>query len=114
MSNYTSGQKAEIIASEYLITLGFTIVHKNWKTSWCEIDIVASKENVLYFVEVKYRATNSFGSGFEYITHKKQRQMARAAEGYVQQTKWRGDYSLSAIEVSGEDFTVTNFIAELI
>lgn len=76
-----SGQKGEQAAADYLAERGFTLLERNWKTKWCEIDIVASKDDVLYFVEVKYRRD---GGGINAITPTKQKQMRFAAELFLQ------------------------------
>lgn len=107
------GRHAEEIAAEYLQSLGFKIIDTNWRTRWCEIDIVASQEGVVYFVEVKYRRRSSSGSGFDYITKRKLSQMGLAARFWVAQNDWQGDYELSAIELTGEDYQVTEFIQAL-
>lgn len=93
------GNRGEQIASIYLEQQGYIIVEQNWRTRWCEIDIVATKQNTAYFVEVKYRANTTFGSGFDYITAKKQQQMQFAAEMWLQAHKFSGDALLAAIEV---------------
>ena len=49
------GQVAEGAVADELQTQGYRIVDRNWKTKVCEIDIVASKDKVIYFVEVKFR-----------------------------------------------------------
>jgi Holliday junction resolvase-like predicted endonuclease len=75
---------------------------RNWRTKVCEIDIVANKNKIIYFVEVKYRSSDKQGSGFEYITPKKLSQMGFAAEIWVQQNNWNGDYRIAAAELSEE------------
>ncbi len=70
MSNYSTGHQAEKAAAMYLSEHGYEISELNWKTPICEIDIVALKDSVVYFVEVKYRKNNFQGSGFDYITSK--------------------------------------------
>ena len=104
------GQKAEQVASEYLGRLGYEVVDRNWRRRTCEIDIVARKDGVIHFVEVKYRQTDIAGSGLEYITTKKLQQMAYAAQRWVAENNWLGEYTLAAIEVSGDGFEVTEFI----
>lgn len=113
MTNYANGHHAEVVAANYLRNIGYKIVGLNWRTKLCEIDIIAQKQNCVYFVEVKYRLTSSQGNGLDYITPKKLTQMAFAAELWVAQQKWKGEYALAAIEISGADFTVTNFIEQL-
>lgn len=106
------GNQAEDAAALYLQEKGYAILSRNWRTRVCEIDIVAKKNRVVYFVEVKYRSSNSQGGGLDYITPKKLQQMSFAAENWVQEQKYSGDYQLSAIEVS-RDFAITSHIVDL-
>lgn len=112
-SNYSTGHEAEKRAAMYLRQCGYTVVEINWKTPVCEIDIIAQTRGVIHFVEVKFRKNDNQGSGFEYITSKKLQQMTYAAEVWVQQTRWRGAYQLSAIELSGVNYSVTNFLESI-
>ncbi len=112
-SNYVQGHHAEEVAAEYLRNLGYKITELNWKTKHCEIDIVVQKDQVAYFVEVKYRTTTDQGSGFDYITSKKLKQMQFAAELWVNSHDWDGEYQLAGVEVSGDDFQISGFITEL-
>lgn len=110
MSTTETGRKAEIAASAYLEMRGFTILERNFRRPRCEIDIVARKDNTVHFVEVKYRKNDDQGSGFDAITNTKLRQMSRGAYIWVDESKWRGEYVLSAVEVSGPDFVIMGFI----
>lgn len=105
-----TGRQAEDAAAEYLLKHEYKVLEQNWRTRWCEIDVVAQKDNVIFFVEVKYRRSADWGSGLEYITDKKLRQMTFAAEFWVSSHKWKGGYQLGAAEVTGTDFAVTSFI----
>lgn len=107
------GRDAEDAAATYLRGKNFKILAQNWRTRWCEIDIVASKNNVVYFVEAKYRAKNNWGSGLEYITQKKLKQMHFAAEFWVASQNWHGDYRLSAVELTDDPPQVTDWIDEI-
>ncbi len=104
MSNYSAGHNAEQRAAEYLKTLGFNILELNWKTRYCEIDVVAKKKKIIYFVEVKYRRNNKQGRGLDYITPSKLRQMRFAAEMWVSDHEWLGQYCLSALGIDAEEF----------
>lgn len=112
MTNYSVGHQAEKVAAKFLENKSFSILELNWRTRICEIDIVAKKQGVIYFVEVKYRRTDSQGGGLEYITPAKLKQMHFAASCWVSEHDYRGDYELSAIEVSA-DFQVTEFLEQL-
>lgn len=100
-SNYKRGHDAERLAVSYLESNNFKILALNWKTKYCEVDIVAKKGECVHFVEVKSRSTSLQGGGFDYITTKKIRHMQRAAELWVTMNNYGGEYVLSAIEVSG-------------
>jgi uncharacterized protein (TIGR00252 family) len=106
MTNYATGHQAEQVAAHYLAGQRFTIIALNWKTRLCEIDIVAKKKNVIYFVEVKHRKNSAQGGGLDYITPRKLKQMKFAAELWVAGNDWRGAYQLAAIELLGPDFGV--------
>lgn len=89
---------------------GYEVIEQNWRRPRCEIDIIARKNEVIHFVEVKYRFNDEQGGGLEAITPSKLKQMRRAAWAWVEETKWRGEYVLSAIELAGTDFAVMSFI----
>lgn len=111
-TNYSRGHDAEKIAAEYLIQHGYEVVDLNWRTRVCEIDIIAQKAGVMYFVEVKSRSSTQQGAGLDYITPKKLAQMEFAARMWVSENKYEGDYELSAIEI-GPDFKVTEFLTSI-
>lgn len=113
MTNFSHGRTAESAAAEYLKANGYEILQQNYRTRYCEIDIVARRDNTIYFVEVKYRQNVSHGGGLDYITPKKLKQMSFAAQLWLSDHDWSGDYSLAAIELEGEKFEVTNFLEEL-
>jgi uncharacterized protein (TIGR00252 family) len=113
MTTFTIGRQAEAVASAYLESKGFKVVQQNYRTRWCEIDIIVEKAKTIYFVEVKYRQTEAQGSGLEYITRTKLQQMAFAAEFWLANNHNDSQYCLSGLEVTGKDFTVTNFIESL-
>lgn len=99
MTNYQTGHDAEKWAAEYLQDQGYKIHELNWKTRYCEIDIVAEKDKTIFFTEVKYRKTNKFGSGLDYIIPKKLQQMTFAAEMWVINHNWKGDYQLAVLAI---------------
>jgi putative endonuclease len=114
MSTTNTGRKAERAAANYLEMRGFHILEMNWRRPRCEIDIVARKDDVIYLVEVKYRKNNNQGSGLEYITATKLKQMRYAAETWVDEGKYTGEYQLAAIEVAGPEFAIEHFIDEVV
>ena len=83
MTTRQIGDKGEQAAADWLTARGHEIVARNWRTRYCEIDIVSVKGEVLYFTEAKYRKNDDFGDGLAAITTKKQRQMRFAAELFL-------------------------------
>lgn len=77
------GDTGEQAAVEYLQNAGYQIIERNWKTKYCEIDIIAQKQEQVYFIEVKYRSSEAQGGGVAAITPQKLQKMHFAAELYV-------------------------------
>jgi len=105
MTNYAVGHGAEKRAAEYLVGEGFKVRDLNWKTRYCEIDIVAEKDKRMYFVEVKYRRNSNQGHGLDYILPKKLKQMRFAAEMWVSNHQWPGEYQLAVLSIDADEIT---------
>ena len=71
------GKWGEDIAANYMLEHGFEILERNWRHGRMEIDIIAQKEGVLYFVEVKSRHGEIWNAE-EAVTPKKRVLMQRA------------------------------------
>ena len=81
--NYT-GVYGEICAARYLRDHGFEILSANYRTRFGEIDIVAQKDGVLSFVEVKTRSSGMIAPPAEAVNREKQRKLSLAAAQYLQ------------------------------
>lgn len=114
VKNTTSiGKKGESAVCEYLERNGHFIVERNYKTRFCEIDIVSLKDDKVFFTEVKYRKNVKHGGGFAAITHEKQKQMKYAVDVFF---KFHPDYYefnplLAVASVSGDDFSVDDWFS---
>lgn len=108
-SNYM-GAIAETEAADYLVRQGHEIVERNWKTKYCEIDIVSVKGGTLYFTEVKYRKTPMQGGGLAAITTKKLNQMRFAAKFYMQAKQVTLDAQMAAISMTGDPPETEEFL----
>lgn len=105
------GDIAETFAAEHLLSLGHTVLERNWKTKFCEIDIVSVHEMTLYFTEVKYRKTAKQGGGLAAITTKKQQQMRFAAEFYASSKKLKDvAMRLSVVSVTGQPPKIDEYL----
>ncbi len=85
MSRYKKsfGEKGEELAAEYLKSLGYEIIQRNYRFGHGEIDIIAKDKETLVFVEVKTRENLKFGPPELAITKKKQRQIKKIGEAYL-------------------------------
>lgn len=72
----------ERIAERYLLKNQYTIIERNFNSKFGEIDIIASKDGRLHFVEVKGRLNLSFGYPREAVTKVKQNKIISAAKYY--------------------------------
>jgi uncharacterized protein (TIGR00252 family) len=106
MSTTSAGREAESKVAKHLKEQGHKILSLNWRTRWCEIDIVSTKKNVVYFTEVKYRSSQDWGGGLDYITDKKLKQIRFSAEFWLHENRWTGDVILLGVEVD-ENFEVS-------
>lgn len=105
------GDSGEDAATSYLVRRGHTILERNWRTKFCEIDIVSRKDDTIYFTEVKYRKNDRAGNGLAYITPKKLKQMQFAAKLFVHSNRLsETDLLLVAIAAAGDPPEVTEYI----
>lgn len=78
-----TGILGEKMAAGYLLEKGFFIHHQNWRYSHWEVDIIASLDNTLHFIEVKTRRTKKFGFPEEDVSKKKLINLINASEEYL-------------------------------
>lgn len=81
--NRLKGNQGEDMAAKYLRDNGYTIIDQNNSTKFGELDIIASKNDVLVFVEVKFKQTEDYGTPEEMIGQNKLMQVKRTAELYL-------------------------------
>ncbi len=84
------GKEGEELAVKWFADQGYEILHNNWRHSHYEVDIIASKKNILYFIEVKARSNNAFGYPEESVGKKKIQNLMNAAEEFlIQYPEWK-------------------------
>lgn len=109
------GRLGEQIASDFLEGKGFTILERNYRKPWGEIDIIAEKANSVRFVEVKAVSRESLPDFSpsadqrarremdyrpeELVDHRKLRKLARTAALYMEVKKDRREYQLDVVGV---------------
>ena len=81
--NRIKGKEGEDKAVELLKQKNYQIIDQNNSTKWGELDIIASKNDILIFVEVKLKTTEDYGTPEEMIGKNKLAQVKRTAEMYL-------------------------------
>lgn len=78
------------MAAGYLTGSGYSILHQNWRHRRWEVDIIAEKDGILHFFEVKTRRTKKFGLPEEAVGNRKIQNLINAAEEYLyEQPQWK-------------------------
>ncbi|MDR0920623.1 MAG: YraN family protein [Oscillospiraceae bacterium] len=77
------GKSGEETVARYLSGFGFEILARNYVVKGGEIDIIASFEDIITFVEVKTRSEMSDSNGFDFIDKNKQNRIIKTAENYI-------------------------------
>jgi putative endonuclease len=94
------GHLGESLAASYLEQRGYSILERNCRTPYGEIDLVSKTGETIVFVEVKTRSSKSLGPPEISITARKQEHMRSAAEYYIQQhPELQCDYRIDVITV---------------
>lgn len=78
-----TGKNGELLAADWLKANSYEILHVNWRHSHYEIDIIASRNGILHFIEVKTRNSLVFGHPEESISKKKFSSLLSAAEEFL-------------------------------
>jgi len=94
------GKEAEDMAAEFLRTLGYEIVQRNYRYRRSEIDLIVRKENWLVFVEVKMRSSDAFGYPEEFVDYKKAKNIVYGAEQYTYENDYDGNVRYDVVAIS--------------
>ena len=109
--NKEKGNAGENIAEQYLRKHGYRILARNFKTGTGEIDIIATDDACLIFVEVKMRFGDEYGLPSEAVDYAKQRKLAAVAAQYIKRYMLFGAPArFDVIEVRGDTKEVNHII----
>ena len=106
MSNVGKGRRGEALAAHALVVRGYEIAARNWRSEAGEIDLIARKDGVWVFVEVKLRSGDAFGGPEAAITEQRQRRLLDGgllylAEHGLDDAAWRIDVVTIRLAESG-------------
>jgi len=94
------GRGGELIARRHLEDGGWEILATNYRFGRREVDIVARRESLVSFIEVKTRSGTAFGSPMESITWRKRRDIELVARAYLVQSRlWDADVRFDVVSV---------------
>lgn len=99
-NTHTAGSHYEDMAAAYLTAAGMTILKRNFRCRFGEIDIIASDRGTVVFVEVKYRSGRKAGDPLEAVGIRKQQKIIATAMYYIS-SAGRGFYASYRFDVIG-------------
>lgn len=97
--NKEKGKFGELAAEKYLVRKGFKVVAKNYHSRYGEIDIIASSEDCMVFVEVKLRKRGFFCSGREAVSNSKRKRILKTALTFLSKTRGNFNTRFDVIEI---------------
>ncbi len=100
MNKRNIGSGYESLAAAHLSDLGFDVLQRNIYTPLGELDILAKKDSVYYFFEVRYKSGVKCGSPKESITRVKLERMKRTLLYIKKQRNIRGKCSLGFVGIT--------------
>ena len=96
MNTREIGNQSETKAVKFLEKNGYLIIDRNFYTKFGEIDIIAKKDNILHFIEVK--SGKNFQSIYN-ITPTKMKRIIKSIEVYLKKYKLNNPYQIDAITI---------------
>ena len=126
--NKQIGNQGELLAAKYYKNQGFQIIEMNYRQKLGEIDVIASKNSKIHFIEVKtvsYETKADLEAAVLHGTYRpeenvhdsKLTKLARAIETWIYAKKWDGDWQIDVVAirlVPRETYSTINIIKNVI
>lgn len=96
------GLVGEELAANYIKNKGYNVLDRNYRTKLGELDIIARKQDIVIFIEVKTRTSGAYGMPSEAVNYKKQQTIRKLSQQYIlykKLDKGRFNYRFDVIEV---------------
>jgi putative endonuclease len=87
----TFGELGERIAGRWLESHGYTMLARRWRSGHRDIDLIATRDGIVTFVEVKTRAALEFGDPVEAVHAQKRRSLCLSAREWLAKNRADGD-----------------------
>lgn len=97
----SKGLAYENLALKYLLKNHLTLVKRNFRSRFGEIDLIMKDGDTLTFIEVRFRKNTSHGSSSESVNISKQKKIIKTAEIFLMQNNgWHLDSRFDVIAIS--------------
>ena len=103
VKNEGLGPWGESIAAEVLRRRGFSVIEKNYRSRYGEIDVIAENECYLVFAEVKLRRSSDYGAAREFVDTRKQERLRRTALLWLEEHETQLQPRFDVIEIYAPD-----------
>jgi putative endonuclease len=98
-SHLDLGRSGEAIAKTFLENEGYEILDENWTHGKAEVDLIAYKDKIIVFIEVKTRTGNWFGEPEDFVDNRKQKLLVEAADEYIYIMNHQGEVRFDIVSV---------------
>ena len=98
-SKKKKGNLGEDLGVEYLKNLNFSILDRNWRYHHWEIDIIAKKDSILVFFEIKTREKKSYIEEVSLVSKKQQKTIFKAAAAYMQKISYSEEFRFDVLAI---------------
>ncbi len=98
------GREAELQVADFYERMSFVVKERNYRYRRAEVDLIVQKNDLLVFVEVKYRSHTGYGYPEEFVSDSQQQLILSAADYYLQSENWQKDirFDIAAVDGSGQ------------
>lgn len=106
------GKEGEKFALDFIQQKGYTVLEVNYRLHPYEVDIIAMDKEVVVFIEVKTRQTDEYGHPIEFITGKKEQNLIKVADYYLQYqvTGKEGRFDVITLLKQADTFIIEHFM----
>ena len=96
------------MAVSYLQEHGYQVLERNFRCKLGEVDVIALCGEVLVFVEVKYRASATYGHPYMAVDKKKQVRISNVASYYIYSHRQYANYNcrFDVVSITGDEIAL--------
>lgn len=128
MNTKSTGDLGETLACVYFEKQGFSIICRNYRKSWGELDIIARKAGIIHFIEVKTVSYETKDLLFKAVSHgtwrpeeqvheQKLKKLRRAIQTWLAENSWEGSWQVDVVGVRcvpRETYYTVNYISNVL